>query len=357
MQALRIYAGPKAMQHIAQNGLQPQDVGVVPGAAGGPKGLILGPLDRFIFGDWLVQTMHDVHLVGASIGAWRMATACLNNPVAGFAQLEHDYIRQDYALKAGEKSPSADTVSEDFGRNLTSFYAGKVADVLNHPRFKLHIITSRGRHILRRERKLATPLGYLGAFLSNSVHRKAMGAWLERVVFSSQKAALPFDTRDYPTRQIDLLEANFSSALQASCSIPFVLRSVRDIPGAPPGAYWDGGITDYHLHLNYPAASKGLVLYPHFQKSVVPGWLDKGLKWRHKATPFLDNMVLLAPNPDWVKTLPNAKLPDRTDFARYGTDLQARVKAWSAAALASEQLVDEWQQWLLRPDLARLEPL
>lgn len=357
MQALRIYAGPKAIQHIAQNGLQPQDIGVVPGAAGGPKGLILGPLDRFIFGDWLAQSSHEVHLVGASIGAWRMATACLNDPIAGFELLEHDYIRQDYALKPGEKFPSADTVSEDFGHNLARFYAGKVADVLSHPRYKLHIITSRGRHILRRERKVATPLGYLGAFLSNSIHRKTMGAWLERVVFSSQNAALPFDARDYRTRQIDLTQANFNPALQASCSIPFVLRSVRDIPGAPPGAYWDGGITDYHLHLNYPAASKGLVLYPHFQKSVVPGWLDKGLKWRHKATPFLDNMVLLAPNPDWVTTLPNAKLPDRTDFARYGTDLQARVKAWGAAASASEQLADEWQQWLQTPDRARVLPI
>ena len=349
------------MQHIAQNGLRPQDVGVVPGAAGGPKGLVLGPLDRFIFGDWLAQASHEVHLVGASIGAWRMATACLNNSVAGFEQLEHDYIRQDYALKPGEKFPSADTVSDDFGRNLALFYAGKVADVLSHPRYKLHIITSRGRHILRRERKVATPLGYLGAFLSNGLHRKAMGAWLERVVFSSQNAALPFDARDYRTRQIDLTEANFSLALQASCSIPFVLRAVADIPGAPPGAYWDGGITDYHLHLNYPAASNGpaknLVLYPHFQKSVVPGWLDKGLKWRHKATPFLDNMVLLTPNPDWVKTLPNGKLPDRRDFTHYGSDLSARVKAWSTAASCSQQLADEWQQWLSKPDLARMEQI
>ena len=355
MQALRIYAGPAAMRHIAQNGLQPQDVGVVPGAAGGPKGLILGPLDRFVFGDWLAQSSHEVHLVGASIGAWRMATACLNNPVAGFELLEHDYIRQDYALKPGEKFPSADTVSEDFGRNLRSFYSGKVADVLSHPRYKLHIITSRGRHILRRERKVATPLGYLGAFLSNGIHRKAMGAWLERVVFSSQQAALPFDARDYRTRQIDLTEANFGPALQASCSIPFVLRAVEDIPGAPPGAYWDGGITDYHLHLNYPAVSKGpaksLVLYPHFQKSVVPGWLDKSLKWRHKSTPFLSNTVLLAPNPDWVKTLPNAKLPDRQDFAHYGADLQARIKAWSRAASQAQQLADELAAWLDKPDM------
>jgi hypothetical protein len=382
MQALRIYAGLDAMQHIAQHGLQPQDVGVIPGAAGGPKGLILGPLDRFIFGNWLAQSNHVVHLVGASIGAWRMATACLTDPVVGFSKLEHDYIRQNYALKPGETFPSADTVSEDFGRNLAGFYAGHVADVLSHPRYRLHIITSRGRHVLRREHKIATPLGYAGAFLSNGIHRKVLGAWLERVVFSAPGAALPFDASDYPTRQIDLTQANFCPALQASCSIPFVLRAVHDIPGAPRGAYWDGGITDYHLHLNYasdliaasarktgatalndvdttqqqrPAA--GLVLYPHFQKAVVPGWLDKSLKWRHKATPFLSNMVLLAPDPDWVKTLPNGKLPDRTDFARYGTDLQARVKAWQAAASASEQLADEWQKWLRNPDVGRIEEI
>ena len=345
------------MQHIAQNGLQPTDIGVVPGAAGGPKGLMLGPLDRFIFGDWLAYSNHQVHLVGASIGAWRMATACLNDPVAAFRRLEHDYIHQHYELQPGQKRPTADFVSEQFGQSLKSFYGGRVQEVLEHSRYQLHIVTSRGRHMLGREHKVATPLGYLGAFLSNGVHRKAMGAWLERVVFSSPGAALPFATTDYRTRQIQLSGANFNAALQASCSIPFVLRSVRDIPDAPPGAYWDGGITDYHLHLNYPAASKGLVLYPHFQKSVVPGWLDKALKWRHKATPFLDNMVVLAPNPDWVKTLPNGKLPDRQDFTHYGADLQGRVKAWSAAASSSVQLADEWQRWLESPDPTFVRPI
>jgi hypothetical protein len=69
MKALRIYAGPKARLHIEQNGLKPSAVGIVPGAAGGPKGLVLGALDRFIFGDWLAASTQPVHLVGASIGA------------------------------------------------------------------------------------------------------------------------------------------------------------------------------------------------------------------------------------------------------------------------------------------------
>jgi len=237
MTALRIYAGPKARRHIERHGLHAGDIGVVPGAAGGPKGLVLGPLDRFIFGEWL-----------------------------------------------------------------------------------------------------------------------------ERVVFSSPSEGattpLPFATGDYRTRQVTLAEANFSAALQASCSIPFALKAIHDIPGAPPGAYWDGGITDYHLHLDYCAGEgRGLVLYPHFQKSVVPGWLDKSLRWRHGATHFLDTTVVLAPDPQWVSSLPGAKLPDRTDFTRFGTDLQARMTAWNAAVSASRQLADEFQAWLARPDLRRVEVL
>jgi hypothetical protein len=362
MQALRIYAGPGARRHIEKHGLQAGDVGVVPAAAGGPKGLVLGPLDRFLFGDWLARTTHPVHLVGASIGAWRMATACLNEPVAAFHRLERDYIAQDYELPPGRKTPTADHVSERFAQSLEAFYGGRVAEVLHHPRYRLHIVTSRGRHVLRRQHRVATPLGYLGAFVSNSLHRRAMGAWLERVVFSAPEeggaCALPFGTGDYPTRQVTLTQANFQPALQASCSIPFVLNAVHDIPGAPAGAYWDGGITDYHLHLKYDCGQgPNLVLYPHFQKAVVPGWLDKGLKWRHRATAFLDNMVVLAPDPAWIRSLPNGKLPDRTDFMRYAGDVQARVQAWTQAVTASRQLAEEFADWLQRPDPARIEPL
>ena len=137
-----------------------------------------------------------------------------------------------------------------------------------------------------------------------------------------------------------------------------MLKAIHDIPGAPPGAYWDGGITDYHVHLNFNAARPdGLVLYPHFQKAVVPGWLDKGFKWRHGATHFLDNTIVLAPDREWVSKLPNGKLPDRTDFPRYGTDLNARMTAWSTAVSASAQLADEFAEWAAKPDLSRVQAL
>ena len=191
MPALRLYAGPAARRHIQQNGLRPADVGIIPAAAGGPKGLILGPLDRFIFGQWLNTSSQPVQLVGASIGAWRMATACLQQSVAAFERLERDYIAQHYELPPGQKRPSADQVSEQFGHNLQLFYGGRIPEVLQHPRYRLHIVTSHGRHVLGREGPVRTPLGYLGAFTTNLVSRRAMGGWLERVIFSDAREPLP----------------------------------------------------------------------------------------------------------------------------------------------------------------------
>jgi hypothetical protein len=66
---------------------------------------------------------------------------------------------------------------------------------------------------------------------------------------------------------------------------------------------------------------------------------------------------VLAPNPDWVKTLPNGKLPDRKDFATYGQDLQSRVKIWQAASSASQQMADEFAAWLQKPDMALVHDL
>ncbi|HEY0418699.1 MAG TPA: hypothetical protein VGC80_04190, partial [Acetobacteraceae bacterium] len=125
---MRLYAGPQARRHIERHGLQAADVGIVPGAAGGPKGLILGPLDRFLFGEWLPATDHTVHLVGASIGAYRMAAACLDDPVQALLRLERDYTSQHYELPAGKRRPTAACVSQRFGEGLAAFYQGRVRE-------------------------------------------------------------------------------------------------------------------------------------------------------------------------------------------------------------------------------------
>jgi hypothetical protein len=339
--ALQILAGARARAILRERGLQADDVRVIPAAAGGPKGLVLNPLDRFLFGYWLPRSTRTVHLMGASIGAWRMACACLPDADAALAQMAEDYVTQRYEHAPG-KAPTARHVSEVFGRTLQQRLGTRAAEILGSARFRLHVVTSRGRHVLGRQGRLRTPLGYAGAFFANAAHRGALGFWLERVVFSDAREALPFELSDFRSRQVDLSGDNLAGAVLASCSIPFWLDAVHDLPGAPRGAYWDGGITDYHLHLNYASMSEGLVLYPHFGAQVVPGWLDKAWKGRHRASPRLDNVVVLAPHPDWVRSLPNGKLPDRGDFKAYGDDLEGRMRSWRRAIAESQRLADEF---------------
>jgi hypothetical protein len=352
-QALAIYAGKKAKAHIAKNGLQAKDIRVVAGAAGGPKGLLLLGLDKFIFGEWLKTSSQPVDLLGASIGAWRMATACMDDCEAGFDRLTRDYIAQDYEPVYNQRGkrvmPSSEFVSEEFGQALFNFYDGHVAEILNHPRYNLHIITSRGRGFLRQTHpgkrlQARTVLGFAVAYFANLMSRPAMGRFMERVVFSNH-SELPFASDDYATRQLKLVETNFYGALQASCSIPFVLNAVNDVTGAPTGSYWDGGLTDYHCHMNYAGKLRAdeIVLVPHFQQHLIAGWLDKSLKWRHKSTAFLDNVVVLAPTADWIRTLPNGKIPDRQDFHAYADDFAGRAKAWNGAVNLSEKLVHEFK--------------
>ena len=355
--ALQVHAGPRALALLRERGLRAQDVRAVPAAAGGPKGLVLNPLDRFLFGHWLRDAPQTLHLLGASIGAWRTAVATLPDCELRLAELAEDYITQQYDHAPG-KPPTATHVSQAFGQKVQQRLGTRAQQVLSHPTRRLHVFTSHGRHVLRRQGPLRTPLGYAGAFAANALHRRALGSFIDRVVFSDGRDALPFPLADFPTHRVALTAGNLAPAVLASCSIPFWLDAVHDIPGAPPGAYWDGGITDYHLHLNYAAMNvlpapgwdggAGLVLYPHFQATVVPGWLDKAWKRRHRASAMLDNLVVVSPSPEWARSLPGAKLPDRADFKTYADDNAGRMRVWRQALAESQRLADEFAEIVTR---------
>jgi hypothetical protein len=149
---------------------------------------------------------------------------------------------------------------------------------------------------------------------------------------------------------VGLSEANLHGALMASGSIPLVLEAVTGIPGAPPGAYWDGGLIDYHLHLPYQR-DPGLVLYPHFSDYIVPGWLDKSMPWRRARDAALENVVLVSPSPAFLARLPNGKLPDRSDFKAYGQNHDTRIRDWLAAIGESGRMAEAFAKWVEKPDL------
>lgn len=68
-------------------------------------------------------------------------------------------------------------------------------------------------------------------------------------------------------------------------------------------------------------------------------------------------MIVLAPDPAWVASLLNSKLSDRHDFLSYGANHDGRAKAWNASVAASQQLAEDFAQWLDSADMGRVEPL
>jgi len=349
---LAVRAGPRAAAHIASHGLQPADIDIVPGAAGGPKGLALAALDREILAAWLPRAPRLRHLVGASIGAWRFAAACTADPARSMDEFTRRYVEQSYPAR-----PSRRFVSDWARSTLAALFEGREAQVLANDRYTLDILTVRGRWPLVSE-GWRVAFGFGAAACANAFGRRHLARFLDRVIFHDPRATLPFGAcfDAFATREIELTARSLQPALLATASIPLVLEGVADIPDAPAGLYWDGGIIDYHLHLPY-AASPGLVLYPHFSERIVPGWLDKSMPWRAAKGPWLDNVVLLAPTREFLATLPNGKLPDRGDFHRYAGDDAARMRDWRRAMAECERLAEAFYAFVERPDPSTVRAL
>src|SRR5512145_2930232 len=99
--SLTLRAGPDALRLIRERGLRAEDVDVVPGASGGAKWLVLGGIDRWVFGQFLrAPRTRPMHLIGSSIGSWRMACLMQRDPVAALERGHRGYIYdQHYTRK------------------------------------------------------------------------------------------------------------------------------------------------------------------------------------------------------------------------------------------------------------------
>jgi hypothetical protein len=368
--ALVIRAGPRALQRIREHGLDPADVAVVPGAAGGPKALGLHGLDVALFAEWFLKAPRVRDLIGASIGAWRFAAACRPDAAQGLREFVRLYAEQRFPPR-----PGAALVTRKAREMLATLFDGHDADILESPGYRLHILAVRGRGLLTRDAGLRRTAGFGAALLANFAGRRHLRHFLERTVFhdargwppflgdgavagdlvpASGAAPIRFDA--FRTHAVALDRDNLRDALVASAAIPMVIEAVPDIPRSPAGLYWDGGLIDYHLHLPY-SRSSGLVLYPHFTDRIVPGWLDKALPWRRARGEWLDNVVLVSPSREYVARLPFGKLPDRGDFRRFESDHDGRVAYWRKAIAESARLGDEFLAFAERPDPSRVLPL
>jgi predicted acylesterase/phospholipase RssA len=361
MKALDFFAGPRALQHLRQHGLRAQDVAVVPAAAGGPKGLIFQAMDQWMFGQWLPSAPRERSLVGASIGAWRMAAACQRDPADAFKRLGDLYCGQRYTAK-----PDTAEIDRVCRQLLWDFVSGHEADILNHPHYRLHLLANRGRGLLADPSSRGQELrGFAAAAFANLASRERLAGSIERVLLGDARDPLPWLQKQwdgFATHFAALSQDNLATALLASGTLPMIMPPVRGIAGAPAGAYWDGGMIDYHLALPFSRLAPGeLVLYPHFTPYIIPGWLDKALPWRraHRGPNrhWLDNVLLAAPSREFLRTLPRGKLPDRKDFTHYGLDHDERIRQWQRAIGEAQRLRDELAAFAERPAVERVRPI
>tara|TARA_R110002110_G_C13470513_1_gene720805 strand:+ start:41252 stop:42298 length:1047 start_codon:yes stop_codon:yes gene_type:complete len=338
--------GRNAADRIGREGWSPDHFDLLLGASGGPKWFILGQLDRLLFGDFLQRGQHPLSALGSSIGSWRHACLAQSDPVAAINRLEHAYLHQNYAGKPSVAEVSAvslktlqDVLQQDGARQI-----------LQHPRIQTHIVTARGRGPAAASSSPLLATGMGAAALGNSVSRHLLKLHFQRVVFHSQTTPRPLlAMQDFNTCFSELQENSVAAALHASGAIPFVLTGERNIPGAPPGQYWDGGIIDYHFDLSQ-YRGHGLILYPHFSATLIPGWFDKFLPWRRAEAHSrpIDDLVLLSPSEPFIAELPQGKIPDRSDFTRL--PYEERVAYWETCIERSKAMAEEFFEQINRSD-------
>jgi len=334
---ISFYAGRKALSVIRDKGLAQEDVNVLAGAAGGPKWLVLNHLDRVIFSSWLKGRKAPIYFLGSSIGSWRFAAASQKRPVQAIEKFQDAYIHQSYQSK-----PTPEKVSRESRKIMDHFIDDTAIDeILSHPFFRLNFMAVRCRHILSSDKRAFLFPGLVAAFLFNLIGRGTLKFFFDRALFYHPADKPPFlDMSGFPIQKTLLTKENFKAALLASGSIPLVMSGVKDIPGASPGIYRDGGIVDYHLDIDFLSGNNGLVLFPHYSDWIIPGWFDKKLRYRRPASKNMENVLMISPSKEFVERLPHRKIPDRNDFFLFRGRDRARFSYWLSVVNESKRIGD-----------------
>jgi hypothetical protein len=350
--SLTFRAGDGALQSIRSHGFDIASIGTIAGASGGAKWLVLSQLDRAILKNLVPNMTGPVHLIGSSIGSWRFACYAQNDPLAAIDRFENAYLDQTYS-----ENPDIHEITAK-SREILMHVLGEngTAEILGNPLFRTHVMAVRSRKSSATENRGLLAASLLAAATLNAISRRTLGLFFERALFFDERDLPPFfELTGFPLQRVPLTRDNLADAIIATGSIPLVLSGVRDIRGARPGVYRDGGVIDYHLDLPHSSGER-MTLFPHFYDRIVPGWFDKRLKWRRPDPGNIERTILVSPSADFVARLPYGKIPDRRDFVKLSPE--QRVKAWRICVSACEALADEFNEVIEKEQLAaRLQPL
>ena len=349
---LEFRAGETAFKKIREEGLNPAQIGTLAGASGGAKWLVLSQLDRVVATEILPRLEGPVYTIGTSIGGWRFACYAQDDPLSAIQRFEEAYLSQTYS-----KKPDRVEITRKSAEILKEMLGDRgVAEILAHPVLRTNIMTVRSRGPMGMESAMVLGPALFAAAAANAISRKTLGTFFQRALFYDRRDIPPFfDLDDFPPLRVPLSSDNLKDAVLATGSIPLVLQGVKNIAGAPPGIYRDGGVIDYHL--DFPHAVPGRIcLYLHFINRVIPGWFDKALKNRTAAAANIQNTLLICPSQEFVQTLPHGKIPDRRDFKSF--DPITREKQWRTVVAQCAAMAEELNDVLQTGTLGdRLQPL
>ena len=349
---LNIRVGHQARELILKEGVQPQHVDIIPGAAGGPKGIGIHGLDQAIFGDFLARAPQKRTLIGSSIGSWRFASIAARGAYAGT-----DLLAELYTHLSFHKKMTRFEVGDVCRVMLKELIQGYEQRIIEHPDYHLTVLAVKSENIFKSDRTFPLLASVLGIVASNSIARPKMRHFMQRVIVQPD-AEPSFKIQDdgFLTHYCSLKQENLEDWLMASASIPVAVSGVRRIADAPEGVYRDGGLIDYHIDL--PFQSKGLVLYPHFTARMTPGWFDNMWKSR-KANPVNQaRTVLISPSQAYLDKLPLGRLPDRKDFTLKGLDQSQRIQLWKQSVAESQRLGDAFLEMVEKQNFdAFMQPL
>jgi hypothetical protein len=336
---LQFKAGRAVIETLRDEGLDPAGIRVFAGPAGGPKWFVSVGFDRALMRARLLErSSSPVVLAGSSAGAWRCLAMACKDPLAAYEKLRIAYSRNVFTA---QDTPA--TVSAALRRNVESFIGeDDIPHLLDHPHFQVMVHAVRAKGPCASEVKRIQGLGLIGAAALNLVSHWGMDVFFQRVIFYSGGSEPEFVRNGFSGAAIALTAENLRLAALATGSLPYIIAGVKDIPGGPRGVYRDGGLTDYQLNQDYHPGPAGLTLFFHYQERIVPGWFDKVLKRRRPPEGSLDRVLQVYPGPDFVKLLPDQRIPDRQDFVTFVDNPSERIRRWDAVSELSEILGEEF---------------
>ena len=345
---LDVFAGGRARRHLAAHGFRRDDFTTLLGASGGPKWLVLAAMDRVLCERLLRDRTSELHLLGSSIGAWRHICFAQEDPLAACARFKDAYTEQVY-----DQKPTAAEVLLEMEKILEVTLGTEGEDeVLRNQQVRTHVLAVRSRTLVAANDRMPLLAGLGAAAVANAFSRRALAAFFERWIFHTGRPAFAFD--GFSTQEVLLRRGSLRATVLATGAVPLLIPGIRDLPGAAPGVYRDGGILDYHFDFAFRRPA-GLTLFPHFFSRISPGWFDKFLPWRAPAAVDLEDVVQLAPSAAFLERLPGGRVPDRSDFENLST--AERLRAWAEVLRYAEDLGEELEALLSGPLLVdRLRP-